>query len=112
MDYLGPKKQKQLTFGQVKITGSIAELHWNGLALSSVDSCEYYKSVNDSTEGNIVSYKPTDLTLKLTNLKQSTKYTIILTCYDVKKQVYKSHPLTFTSEYFLLRFYNNFYGFK
>ena len=94
--------KKELTFQRIIISGTVAELRWEGLALSSIDSCEYSKSVNDSTEINVTfSYKPTNLTLKLTNLKPSTTYGIMLACY-VKKEKYKSHLTKFTtSEYFI-----------
>ena len=80
------------------MSGTAAELHWRGLALSSIDHCEYSKGENQSSRINITfSGKPNNFTLRLTDLKPSTSYSVILVCYDITGQVYKSHAVNFTT---------------
>ena len=88
--------ERPLTINHVKISGAEAELGWEGLALSSISKCEYSKSVNNSSTINFTLLeKPNNLTLRLTNLKPSTRYGIILVCYDTKGKPYKSSLTNF-----------------
>ena len=90
------EKEKTLTINHVTMSGSEAELRWQGMALSSIKSCEYSKMVNNSSVINVTRIeKPNNLTLRLTNLKPSTTYGIILVCYDTKGKAYKSSLTNF-----------------
>ena len=85
-----------LTINHVKISGAEAELAWEGMALSSIRKCEYSKMVNNSSIINVTRLeKPNNSTLRLTNLKPSTSYGIILVCYDTKGKAYKSSLTNF-----------------
>ncbi len=94
---------QRLQVKTIKIHGATeAEIHWEGLDIAAIKSCEYAKRVNQSEEVQIVQFLPTNLTLRLTKLKPYTKYNISLTCFDTKGNTYKSPIAGFTTSKLVL----------
>ena len=93
-----------MTVNSIQIFGtSVVELKWSGLELTSIDDCEYSKREGDSQLLNVTHVKPSNLTLRLTDLKPQTKYGIFLTCFSLTGATYKSSLVGFnTCEYALL----------